>query len=184
MTFKRMLGILVLSLKKNGFQRAEWLKKHDVFAQMGEYCFWQPRNIPPESKLIKLHDNVVIASEVLSINHDVMHHVFKRIEPEFEFPTKFGAIEIGNNVFIGSRCIVLPNTKIEDNVIIGAGSIVTGRIVGGGVYAGAPAERIGDFDKVMKSRESMLRNGASKQEYFKAFWKEFNFQYDETEDLL
>ena len=132
MTFKRMLGILALSLKKDGFQRAEFLKKHDIFAEMGKDCFWQPRNIPPESKLIKLHDNVVIASEVLFVNHDVMHHVFRKLQPENEFPIKYGTIEIGSNVFIGSRCTILPDTKIEDNVIIGAGAVVTGRICKGG----------------------------------------------------
>ena len=174
MTLKRMIGTLILCLKKNGFRRADWLKRHRVFVEMGEGCFWQPRYIPPESKLIKLHNNVVIASEVLFINHDVLHHVFRTIEPEFEFPTKYGAIEIGNHVFIGSRCTILPNTKIEDNVIIGAGSLVTGRLPQGGVYAGVPAKRIGDFETILKNRESMSRNGISKELWFAQAWNEFD----------
>ncbi len=165
---------MILSLKKNGFQRAEWLKKRNVFAAMGKDCFWQPRNIPPEAKLIKLHDNVVIASEVLFVNHDVMHHMFRKLEPEYEFPVKFGPIEIGNHVFIGSRCTILPNTKIEDYVIIGAGSLVTGRIPGGGVYAGVPAKRIGDFNKIMKSREGMSRMSKTKDQYFQECWADFD----------
>ncbi|MCD8011771.1 MAG: hypothetical protein LUG99_01075 [Lachnospiraceae bacterium] len=115
------------------------MKKKNIFASMGENCFWQPRNIPPESKLIKLHDNVVIASEVLFVNHDVMHHVFKHMEnSEGHYRLNLGAIEIGNNVFIGSRSTVLPGTKIEDNVIIGAGSLVTGRISAGGGICRCP----------------------------------------------
>ncbi len=133
MTIQRMFNIIRISLMKNGFQRAEYMKKKDLFACIGENCFWQPRNIPPESKLIKLHDNVVIASEVLFVNHDVMYHVFKHMEnAEGNFRLNLGGIEIGNNVFIGSRSTVLLGTKIEDNVIIGAGSLVTGRIYGGG----------------------------------------------------
>ena len=37
MTVKRMLGILMLCIKKNGFARAEYLKKKKVFAAMGEH---------------------------------------------------------------------------------------------------------------------------------------------------
>jgi len=70
---------------------------------MGENCFWQPRNIPPESKLIKLHGNVVIASEVLFVNHDVMHYMFKHMENSKGCcRLNLGAIEFDNNVFIGS----------------------------------------------------------------------------------
>ena len=36
----------------------------------------------------------------------------------------------------------LPNTIIEDNVIIGAGSIVKGHIKANGVYAGNPVKYI------------------------------------------
>lgn len=132
MTIERMINMIRISLMKNGFQRAEYMKKKNIFAEIGEHCFWQPRNIPPEAKLIKMHDNVVVASEVLFVNHDVMHHMFKNIKPGKNFKLNLGAIDIGNNVFIGSRSVILPNTKIEDNVIIGAGSIVTGQILRGG----------------------------------------------------
>lgn len=179
MTFKRLIGILVLSIKRNGFERAEYLKKKKVFASMGENCFWQPRNIPPESELIKLHDNVVIASEVLFVNHDVIHHVFRQLYPEFEFPTKYGAIEIGNHVFIGSRCVILPNSKIDDYVIIEAGSVVTGHLESGGVYAGSPAKRIGDFDKVLEKRTGMTKNGKSRSEYLSDSWREFDHKFND-----
>lgn len=131
MTIERMLNIVRISLMKNGFQRAEYLKKKNIFAFIGENCFWQPRNIPPEAKLIKLHDNVVIASEVLFVNHDVIHHMAKHARPG-NYSIQYGAIEIGNNVFIGSRSTILPGTYIGDDVIIGAGSLVTGKIIRGG----------------------------------------------------
>lgn len=131
MTLDRLLNMIRLSLMKNGFQRAAYLKKKEIFAGMGVNCFWQPRNIPPEAKLIKLHDNVIEASEVLFVNHDVMHHMFNNIDSTHQYPLNLGAIEIGNNVFIGSRCTVLPDTLIEDNVIVGAGSLVHGKLLRG-----------------------------------------------------
>lgn len=51
-------------------------------------------------------------------------------------------IYIGNNVFIGMRSIVLPGSVIGDNVVIGAGSIVRGRLESGFVYAGNPVKKI------------------------------------------
>jgi len=46
---------------------------------------------------------------------------------------------IGNNVSIGSNATILP-VKIVDNVVIGAGSVVTKDILLPGVYAGNPAK--------------------------------------------
>ena len=48
---------------------------------------------------------------------------------------------IGNNVSIGSNATILPIT-ICDNVVIGAGAVVTKNIKESGVYAGNPAKKI------------------------------------------
>ena len=176
MTIERMLNMMRISLMKNGFQRAEYLKKKNIFASMGKNCFWQPRNIPPEAKLIKLHDNVVIASEVLFVNHDVIHHMAKHVRLG-NYSIQYGAIEIGNNVFIGSRSIILPGTYIEDDVIIGAGSLVTGKIISGGVYAGVPARRIGDFNVFLRKRVLEETDNRSREEKFSDAWDVFYQKY-------
>ena len=49
--------------------------------------------------------------------------------------------EIGDHVSIGSNSTILP-VKICDNVVIGAGSVVTKDILTPGVFAGNPAKRI------------------------------------------
>jgi len=48
---------------------------------------------------------------------------------------------IGNNVSIGSNATILPIT-ICDNVVIGAGAVVTKNITEPGIYAGNPAKKI------------------------------------------
>lgn len=53
-----------------------------------------------------------------------------------------GDIVIGNNVFIGAGCIVLPGTVVGDNVAIGAGSVVKGVLESGWLYAGQPARKV------------------------------------------
>lgn len=48
---------------------------------------------------------------------------------------------IGNNVSIGSNATILP-VNICDNVVIGAGAVVTKDITQPGIYAGNPAKKI------------------------------------------
>ena len=48
---------------------------------------------------------------------------------------------IGNNVSIGTNATILP-VQITDNVVIGAGSVVTKDILKSGIYAGNPAKLI------------------------------------------
>ena len=48
---------------------------------------------------------------------------------------------IGNRVSIGSNATILP-VSICDDVVIGAGSVVTKDIVAAGTYAGNPARRL------------------------------------------
>ena len=48
-------------------------------------------------------------------------------------------VEIGNNVFIGARSIVLKGVRVGDNSVIAAGSIVTKSIPNDVIAAGNPA---------------------------------------------
>ena len=52
--------------------------------------------------------------------------------------------KIGNHVSIGTNATVLPVTIVDD-VVIGAGSVVTKDIVESGIYAGNPAKKIRDL---------------------------------------
>lgn len=47
---------------------------------------------------------------------------------------KVGSVDIGNNVWIGAGAVILRDTVIEDNAVIGAGSVVRGRVPGGSVF--------------------------------------------------
>jgi len=55
-------------------------------------------------------------------------------------------VNIGKHVWIGMGAIILKNTKIPDNSIVGANSVVSGRFdTPGSIFAGNPA-------KVIKTR--------------------------------
>ena len=49
-------------------------------------------------------------------------------------------IEIGDNVFIGMNSIILMGSHIGNNVIIGAGSVVSGNIPDNSVVGGGPSQ--------------------------------------------
>jgi len=49
---------------------------------------------------------------------------------------------IGNNVWLGANCVILPGVAVSDNVVIAAGSVVTKTIEIEGVYGGIPAKFI------------------------------------------
>lgn len=51
-------------------------------------------------------------------------------------------IKIGSNVFVGGFSIILKGTTIGDGVIIGAGSVVSGKIPPDEIWAGNPARFI------------------------------------------
>jgi acetyltransferase-like isoleucine patch superfamily enzyme len=54
-------------------------------------------------------------------------------------------IKIGDNVFVGMNTILLPGSVVGNNVIIGAGSVVRGKIPSNSIVAGNPAKVIGDI---------------------------------------
>lgn len=54
-------------------------------------------------------------------------------------------INIGNDVWIGGNCTILPGVTIGNNVVIAAGAVVTKDIPDNCVVAGVPAKKIKDI---------------------------------------
>lgn len=70
-------------------------------------------------------------------------------------------IIIGENVWIGSNCVILPGVQIGSNSIIGAGSVVTKTIFKNSIAVGNPAKIVAKrcvkcFDKISVSTENKL----------------------------
>ena len=56
-------------------------------------------------------------------------------------------ITIGNNCWIGGNVTILPGVTIHDNVVVGAGSVVTKDLQSGAIYVGNPARKLRDITK-------------------------------------
>lgn len=63
------------------------------------------------------------------------------IEPKDRNKSGYGIpINIGDNVWIGGSCVILPGITIGDNSIIAAGSVVTKDVPANKIVAGNPAK--------------------------------------------
>lgn len=85
---------------------------------------------------------VTIGSDCF-IGHGVMfiNDTFSKGGPTGGDKSLWKETTIGNQVSIGSNATILP-VSICDNVVIGAGAVVTKSITEAGVYAGNPARKI------------------------------------------
>ena len=128
--------------------RKKFILRHQVFMSCGEGLFWQPRKLPSDPKCVKLHNNVIVASDVTFINHDVIY-LLRRGMGEKDAKEHLECIEVMDNVFIGLGSKILPGVRIGPNAIIAAGSVVTKDVPPGAVVGGTPAKVIGRFDDVL-----------------------------------
>jgi acetyltransferase-like isoleucine patch superfamily enzyme len=85
-------------------------------------------------ELVTIGNNCFIGHGVMFIND-----LFSEGGPAIGDKSKWKKTSIGNNVSIGSNATILP-IAICDNVVIGAGAVVTKNIAKPGVYAGNPAK--------------------------------------------
>ena len=84
-------------------------------------------------------NKVLLAPEVLIYTSN---HKFNPEKLAYEGYTEIEKVIIGDNVWIGARCIILPGVTIGEGSTIGAGSIVTKNIPPYSLAAGNPARVI------------------------------------------
>jgi acetyltransferase-like isoleucine patch superfamily enzyme len=87
-------------------------------------------------ELVSIGDNCFIGHGVMFIND-----LFQSGRPAMGNKDLWMQTKIGNMVSIGSNATILP-VNICDNVVIGAGSVVTKNIIEPGIYIGNPAKKI------------------------------------------
>ncbi len=130
------------------------MRKHEIYQKYLGISFGRNVRIlgkpdfGSEPYLIEIGDDVTITEGVRFVTHDGGVGIFRN---EHKGINVFGRIKIGNRVFIGINTIILPDVEIGDNVVIGAGSVVTRSITGGAVVAGVPARVIKSIDEYKKT---------------------------------
>ncbi len=92
-----------------------------------------------DKNTITIGDHVAIGPFCTMICHS---NAIEGDAPHFSDNYQDADIVIGNNVFIGAQCTLLPGTVIGDNVVIAANSVVRGNLESNFVYGGSPAKQI------------------------------------------
>ena len=185
MTLNRLWQTFRLYTIHGSAARTEYIRKKHIYGASGENCTIQKRKVPLYANLIRLGNNVHIASNVSFLTHDGTHLLLNNLDAVIEkggAQEKIGCIEIGDNVFVGSGTHIMYGTKIGSNVIIGTCSVVTHDIPDNSVAVGAPARVIGTFDSYLEKRlsqneypdELKPRRQTVSEELANYMWEEFD----------
>lgn len=134
--------------------RAALLRTLKVFRGIGQNVTFQPRKVPLYPELIRIHNNVAIASGVTLMTHDVIHGVLNHVDSEHTYHEHMDCIEIKDNVFVGANSVIQYGVTIGPNAIVAAGSVVTKDVPPGTVVGGVPARVIGSFFELQAKRRA------------------------------
>jgi len=124
----------MIMAKASNEKKIIYLRKKGI--KIGQNCEIHTMSFSTEPYLIQIGNRVRIASGTHFITHDGSITCFR----DELSGGLFGKIKIGNNVFIGINCIILLNSSIGDNCIIGAGSVLRGQFPDNSVIIGNPAK--------------------------------------------
>lgn len=97
--------------------------------------------------------------------------------------SRVGRVTIGDEVFIGSGTIILPNVRIGNRCVVGAGAVVTRDIPDNSVAVGNPARVVSTYDDFIKKHEMQMKT----RPIYHTVWSEKTeaekkMMYDELED--
>jgi acetyltransferase-like isoleucine patch superfamily enzyme len=113
--------------------------------------------------LVSIGNDVQIVSPFTILTHGFEWTVFRNKYKEIIGSS--GKVVIGNNVYIGKETCILKGTRIGDNVIIGAKSLVNKDIPSDCVAAGVPAKKIMDLDEYFAKRKKEYVDEAKEYAY-------------------
>lgn len=182
MTLKRLWWTTRFYLIRRRKKREEFLRKNHILGGIGKNVTITDRRLPLYPQLIRLHNNVKIASNVTFATHDITHSMLNRMPQKSgeDYLETLGCIEIMDNVFIGANSTLVGGVRIGPNAIVAAGAVVTKDVPENSVVGGVPAKVICSLDDYLKkrsnqySKEMRPRNEEVSQELANYMWERFS----------
>lgn len=132
----------------------EYLKSKGVEVGKGT-IFYSPNKTTIDLErphLLHLGEYCKITEGVTILTHDYSRSVLLQM-PEYGNVGEGGRTYIGDNVFIGMNAMILMGSKIGNNCIVGACSVVSGSFPDNVVIAGNPAKIICTIDEFYQKRK-------------------------------
>jgi len=153
-------GVKIYPMAKIAFPHVVDLGKHAkirdfafIFAgegvTIGAYTDVQPHTIIWGGGLTIIGDRVSTGPGTVLLSQTYSHAPgLKMVDGMGEGQTAIlgGRLEIGDDVYIGARCTIMP-VKIGEGCVIGANSFVNKDCEPWGIYFGNPARKIGEREK-------------------------------------
>lgn len=111
--------------------------------------FGSGRNISIGDHSMMGQDSIIGSTAEVVIGKDVMmgpevliytsNHGMETGTPMRLQPLKCAPVHIGNDVWIGARCIILPGVTIGDGAVLAAAAVVTENVPANAIVGGVPA---------------------------------------------
>lgn len=141
----------------SGGDRARYMSRKGLVRGVGENVWFQPRALPNDPHLIRFHNNIVVASGVTFVAHDVINLMIGK--------------KNGVRLPVNEDCI-----EVLDDVFIGSGSVVTKDVPPDSIVGGVPAKRLGDFSDLEAQRlaDAGRFDGMTRTQIDDALWKRFD----------
>lgn len=105
-------------------------------SRIGDFCHLTAINGIELGKCVLLGRFVLITDN----SHGVTSFDDMQIDPSIRKIVSKGPVVIGNNVWIGDKCTILPGVRIGDGAIVAANTVVTKDVPSYCVVAGKPAK--------------------------------------------
>ena len=121
-------------------ERVAWEATEPVL-RIGDGVGIRPYCTISAAESVVIEDHVVLSAFTTVVDSD---HTFARGEPSvLRGPLETTPIRIGRGTWVGERVAVLRGADIGERCIIGANSVVRGRIPDNSIAVGAPARVVG-----------------------------------------
>lgn len=153
---KRYLPWYVRICRPIGTEYAALVKHHELFYSMGENCSINADSYIGDAAYIRLGNNVRLASCTLMAHDGVTNMLREAYGVKMD---AVGKVDIGNNVFIGYRALVMRDVTIGNNCVVAAGAVVVKDVPDNSVVGGVPAKFICTTEQLLErlTKESQSR---------------------------
>lgn len=123
--------------------------EHDVYLKLvtaearlrvGDFAFIGAGCEIDVAASVSIGAHTLLAPGVFITDHA---HNFARAKRLDEQGSRIAPVAVGDDVWLGAKCVVLAGVTIGDGAIVGAGAVVTKDVAPCAIVAGVPAREIG-----------------------------------------